>query len=44
MARKKMFFDSTKARTELGYETGPLDEALTRAINSFRMSGLAHIA
>jgi dihydroflavonol-4-reductase len=44
MARKKMFFDSTKARTELGYETGPLDEALTRAIKFFRISRLARVA
>jgi dihydroflavonol-4-reductase len=44
MARKKMFFDSTKARTELGYETRPLDEALTRAIDFFRVSGLTRIA
>lgn len=44
MARKKMFFDSTKARTELGFETEPLDEPLKRAINFFRTSGLAAIA
>ena len=41
MARKKMFFDSAKARAELGYETGPIDEALSRAIEFFRKSGLA---
>lgn len=44
MARKKMFFDSTKARTELGYEAAPLDEALIRAIDFFRTSGLARLA
>lgn len=41
MARKKMFFDSAKARAELGYETAPVDEALNRAIRFFRASGLA---
>jgi dihydroflavonol-4-reductase len=44
MARKKMFFDSAKARTELGYETTSIDEALDRAIKFFRMSGLARTA
>jgi dihydroflavonol-4-reductase len=42
MARKKMFFDSNKARAELGYEAGPINDALTRAIKFFRESGLAH--
>jgi dihydroflavonol-4-reductase len=41
MARKKMFFDSRKARSELGYQTGPIDDALRRAIEFFRASGLA---
>ncbi|MBV8452294.1 MAG: hypothetical protein JOZ29_08485, partial [Deltaproteobacteria bacterium] len=41
MARKKMFFDSAKARAELGYETTPIDDALNRAIKFFRASGLA---
>jgi dihydroflavonol-4-reductase len=41
MARKKMFFDSAKARRELGYETGPIDDALDRAIKFFRTIGLA---
>jgi dihydroflavonol-4-reductase len=41
MARKKMFFDSAKARAELGYKTTPIDDALSRAINFFRMNGLA---
>jgi dihydroflavonol-4-reductase len=40
MARKKMFFDSSKARTELGYETEPINDALHRAIKFFRVSGL----
>ena len=44
MARKKMFFDSGKARTELGYEATPVDDALNRAIKFFQKSGLARIA
>jgi len=44
MARKKMFFDSAKARAELGYETAPIDDALKRAIKFFRLSGLARTA
>jgi dihydroflavonol-4-reductase len=36
MARKKMFFDSSKAIRELGYAPGPIDPALQRAINFFR--------
>lgn len=36
MARKKMFFDSSKARAELGYAPGPVDPALKRAIDFFR--------
>jgi dihydroflavonol-4-reductase len=44
MARKKMFFDSSKARAELGYETAPIDGALNRAIEFFRVSGLARTA
>jgi len=43
MARKKMFFDSGKARTELGYEATQIDDALNRAIKFFQMSGLARI-
>jgi dihydroflavonol-4-reductase len=41
MARKKMFFDSAKAHAELGYETTPIDDALNRAIDFFRVKGLA---
>ena len=44
MARKKMFFDWTKARTELGYEARPVDEGLTRAIEFFRRIGAARAA
>jgi len=36
MARKRMFFDSSKARRELGYTTGSVDDALSRAIAYFR--------
>jgi len=36
MARKKMFFDSTKAKAELGFAPGPVDPALRRAIDFFR--------
>jgi dihydroflavonol-4-reductase len=36
MARKKMFFDSSKAKAELGYAPGPVDPALKRAIDFFR--------
>ena len=43
MARKKMFFDSGKARTELAYEATQIDDALNRAIKFFQMSGLARI-
>jgi dihydroflavonol-4-reductase len=41
MAHKKMFFDSTKARAELGYQSAPVNEALSRAIEFFRRIGLA---
>ncbi len=44
MARKKMFFDSSKAQRELGYTPGSLDEGLTRAIDFFRQIGLARAA
>src|SRR3984893_8322672 len=36
MARKKMFFDSSKAKAEIGYAAGPVDPALKRAIDFFR--------
>jgi dihydroflavonol-4-reductase len=39
MARKHMFFDWAKARAELGYEPGPVDEALSRTIGFFRAHG-----
>jgi dihydroflavonol-4-reductase len=44
MARKKMFFDSTKARRELGYEPRPIDAALERAIEFFRGRGARRAA
>jgi dihydroflavonol-4-reductase len=44
MSRKKMFFDSSKARTELGYEPAPVDEGLARAIEFFRRTGAARAA
>ncbi|MGH7815076.1 MAG: hopanoid-associated sugar epimerase [Candidatus Binataceae bacterium] len=36
MARHRMFFDSSKARAELGYAPGPINAALERAIEFFR--------
>jgi dihydroflavonol-4-reductase len=39
MARKRMFFDDAKARRELGYNPGSVDEALRRAIAFFRGHG-----
>ena len=44
MARKHMFFDSAKARAELGYEPGPVDGAIRRAIEFFRATGAARSA
>ncbi len=44
MARKKMFFDSSKAMAELGYRPSPVDAALSRAIEFFRDSGAARAA
>ena len=44
MARKKMFFDSSKARREFGYAPGPVDPALKRAIEFFRVHGLRRAA
>lgn len=39
MARKKMFVSCDKAKRELGYEPGPVDEALRRAVAWFRTNG-----
>ncbi|HTW86879.1 MAG TPA: hopanoid-associated sugar epimerase [Candidatus Binataceae bacterium] len=44
MARKRMFFDSTKARDAIGYNPGPIDDALARAIGFFREIGAARSA
>jgi dihydroflavonol-4-reductase len=44
MARKRMWFDSSKARHELGYQAGPVDEALQRAIEFFRRRGAGKAA
>jgi dihydroflavonol-4-reductase len=44
MARKKMFFDSAKARAELGYAPGPIDDGLKRAIDFFRSIGMTRAA
>jgi dihydroflavonol-4-reductase len=41
MARKIMFFDSGKARGELGYEPSPIDTALSDAISYYRTTGAA---
>ena len=44
MARKKMFFDSSRARTELGYAPHLIDDGLARAIDFFRRIGAARAA
>ncbi len=44
MARKRMFFDSSKARTELGYSPGPIDASIAAAIEFFRSKGTAKSA
>ena len=36
MARRRMFFDSSKARAHLGYAPGPIDAALAKAIAFYR--------
>src|SRR5277367_3671414 len=41
MSRKRMFFDSTKARDVLGYVPGSVDAALSGAIGFFRETGIA---
>lgn len=41
MARKRMFFDSAKARAELGYAPGPIDDAMRRAVACYREIGMA---
>lgn len=39
MARKKMFVSHAKASRELGFEPGPVDQALAKAIAWFRQNG-----
>lgn len=39
MARKKVFVSSDKARRELGFNPGPIDGALRRAVEWFRANG-----
>ena len=41
MAKKFMFFDNTKAVTELGLPLTPVEGSLTRAVDWFRSRGLA---
>jgi dihydroflavonol-4-reductase len=36
MARKRMFFDSSKARAELGYSPAPVDAAIAAAVEFFK--------
>ena len=39
MARKRMFFDSSKARAELGYSPGPIDAAIAARDRIFQIEG-----
>jgi len=39
MAKKKMFFDSSKAIRELGYSPRPIEDALGQAVDWFRKKG-----
>jgi dihydroflavonol-4-reductase len=39
MARKKMFVSHAKASFELGFEPGPVEGALQRAVEWFRSNG-----
>ena len=41
MGRKKMFVSSARAERELGWKTVPVDEALRRAVDWFRVNGYA---
>jgi dihydroflavonol-4-reductase len=41
MGRKKMFVTSAKAKRELGWNPGPVDGALQRAVEWFRANGYA---
>jgi len=44
MSRKRMFFDSSKARAELGYSAGPIDPDISAAIDFFKSRGTAKSA
>ena len=44
MARKRMFFDSSKARAELSYSSEPVDAAISAAIEFFKSRGTARNA
>ena len=39
MARKKMFVSAEKAKRELGFNPGPVDGALRRAVDWFQANG-----
>ena len=41
MARKRMFFDGSKAVRELGMPQTPIDRALAEAVDWFRSHGMA---
>jgi dihydroflavonol-4-reductase len=41
MARYKMYVSSAKAARELGYQPGPVERALERAVVWFRLNALA---
>jgi dihydroflavonol-4-reductase len=41
MGRKKMFASSAKAERELGYRTVPVENALRRAVEWFRLNDYA---
>jgi len=44
LAQHKMFVDCSKARRELGFEPGPLEDALARAIRWYRENGYVRAA
>ena len=44
MARKKMWVTHEKARRELGFNPGPAEQALARAVEWFRGAGHLHHA
>jgi dihydroflavonol-4-reductase len=41
LSRERMYADSSKARTELGYEASPIKTALERAVKWYRDAGMA---